>query len=470
LGDYRGLGGMSVKTTREQSGFTIVELLIVIVVIAVLAAIAVVAFNGIQAKAVETSLQSDLRNAATQLGSENTTNGVFPATESAANGGSGLKKSSYTRYQYSYIAGTNAYCLTATATKPGIPAYMVSSDNQAVRKGICPGHIDYASSGSADVQVSTLIGDGIGGAIDGTGSGARIQNPYGIVVDSSGTLYTTETASARIRRVTPTGTATTIAGGSAGYVEGNGTAARFSSPTGIARAANGNLYVSDRGNHRIRRIDTSYNVTTFAGTGVAGYTEGAAASAQFNLNVANDVVFDSQGNLYASDLNNARIRKITTAGVVSSLTSCSDIWSVCNPTGLSVDSQDNIYVANRAYNRIDKVTPSGTVSRLAGGGADGMTSGYQDGSGDQALFNDLSDIAVDGSGNVYVADYANHRIRKVTSSGQVSTIAGTGVQGFSDGAAHTARFNAPYGIAVDPSGTIVYVADWGNQRIRKITL
>ena len=206
---------------------------------------------------------------------------------------------------------------------------------------------------------------------------------------------------------TPIVTVSTLAGSTYGYTDGTGTSAQFNNPIGVAVDGAGNVYVADRYNHRIRKITTSGVVSTLAGSGTSGYADGTGTSAQFS-----------------------------------------------NPTGVAVDGAGNVYVADQVNHRIRKITTSGVVSTLAGSG----TSGYTDGTGTSAQFNYPTGVAVDGAGNVYVADQGNHRIRKITTSGVVSTLAGSGTSGYTDGTGTSAKFSYPTGVAVDGAGN-VYVAD-----------
>lgn len=212
-------------------------------------------------------------------------------------------------------------------------------------------------------------------------------------------------------------------------------------------------------------------VSTFAGNGIAGKTDGPAASAQFDH--PNGIAFDKAGNMYVSDWSNHVIRKINTAGIVSTFAGTgvagyqdgpATSAQFFEPWGLAIDASDNIYVGDAKNNRIRKITPTGIVSTLAGSGG----AGFADGAGAMAMFYYPSAVGVDAAGNVYVGDGNNHRIRKITPSGVVSTLAGTGVSGLADGAVTSASFNVPNCMAVSPSGD-VYVTDVWNHAIRKIS-
>jgi len=307
----------------------------------------------------------------------------------------------------------------------------------------------------------------------GSGDYAQFNAPYGVAVDSFGNVYVGDAANHRIRKITPAGVVSTLAGGlSGGYQDGAGDSARFSVPTGVAVDSSGNVYVADTGNERIRKITPAGVVSTLAG-GVVGYEDGAGDSAKFDTPFG--VAVDSSGNVYVADTDNNRIRKITAStGIVSTLAGDSTSGNndgtgtsarFFSPAGIAVDSLGNVYVSDRGNNSIRKITAStGIVSTLAGDG----TTGNNDGTGTSARFFSPIGIAVDSSENVYVADKYNNSIRKITAStGIVSTLAG-GVLGYQDGPAADAKFKNPNGVAVDSSGN-VYVSDTDSNRIRKIT-
>ncbi len=265
--------------------------------------------------------------------------------------------------------------------------------------------------------------------------------------------------------------------GSAGvsaFANGTGPNAAFNWPAGIAVDSSDNLYVADAGNQLIRKITSGFVVTTFAGqVGVTGSTNGTGTSASFYN--PSEISVDSSGNVYVADTFNNLIRKITPSGVVSTLVGSSGVAgsangtgiaaSFNNPHGVAVDSSGNVYVADTGNNLIRKITSGGVVTTLAGSA--GVT-GSANGTGSAASFNNPYGVSVDISGKVYVADTGNNLIRKITSGGVVSTLAGSGSVGSANGNGSSASFNNPYGVAVDKYGK-VYVADTFNNLIQEIT-
>ncbi|CAL2084730.1 conserved protein of unknown function precursor containing a T9SS type A C-terminal secretion signal [Tenacibaculum sp. 190524A02b] len=319
-------------------------------------------------------------------------------------------------------------------------------------------------------NVTTIAGaPGTTGAIDGNGNDALFDRPIGTAVDASGNLYIADTNNHRIRKITPSGEVSTFAGSTQGFADGTGTAAQFRSPRGIVIDASGNLYIADNNNHRIRKITPAGVVTTLAGS-TQGYTDGTGVAAQFYF--PSGLTIDKSGNLYVADQLNHRIRKVTPTGVVSTFAGSTAGFTNGNgtsaqfnePFSIDIDASGSMYVVDRLNHSIRKITSSGEVSTLAGNG----TGGFADGNGASAQFNSPFDVALDVYGNVYVADFINHRIRKITTTGEVSTVAGTGTVGNTNGAATEATFNFPAGLDVDTYGNI-YVADYYGHAIRKIT-
>src|SRR6267154_894741 len=351
------------------------------------------------------------------------------------------------------------------ATDSAGNVYVADTSNNTIRK-ITPAG-----------AVTTLAGTaGFSGSSDGTGLAARFNLPRGIAADGAGNLYVAELVNNTIRKITPAGVVTTLAGtaGGVGGADGAGAAASFNFPCSVAIDSASNVYVAD-GNHTIRKITPVGVVSTLAGTtGVIGSTDAAGAAASFNSPVG--VATDSAGNVYMADTSNNTIRKITPAGAVTTLAGAAGIGGSSDgtgpaasfnfPQGLATDSAGNVYVADTLNNTIRKITLAGVVSTLAGVvGIPGSTNG----TGTAATFESPRGVAADSAGNVYVADSSNHTIRKITPAGVVSTLAGTaGVLGSADGTGAAASFNLPTGIATDSAGN-VYVADTDNSTIRKIT-
>jgi sugar lactone lactonase YvrE len=297
------------------------------------------------------------------------------------------------------------------------------------------------------------------GGADGTVTDSRFSFPEGVAVDSSGNVFVADTLNGKIRKVTPTGVVSTFAGSNYGFVNGIGTTASFTIPKAIAvDSTNGNVFVADSNNHAIRKITAAGVVSTFAGSGNAGFSNGNGAAASFNFPVG--VAVDSSGNVFVADSNNNAIRKISPAGIVSTFADASA--GLSGPGGVAVDSNGNVYAMGPTT--LLKMSLTGAVSTLAGGGSNGFT----DGIGSAASFGrNTGELAVDGSGNVYLADRDNNAIRKVTQTGAVSTLSGDGTPGYFNGSKTIARFNAPMGVAVDRGGN-VYVADTQNSVIRII--
>jgi sugar lactone lactonase YvrE len=313
---------------------------------------------------------------------------------------------------------------------------------------------------------------------DGVGSAARFSLPNGVATDSAGNVYVADTGT--IRKITPAGVVTTFLGTTGVTVSANRAEVatrfnlpNFSSPNGVAIDSAGNVYVTDA-NNTILKITRAGVVTTLAGTaGIVGSANGTGAAVRFNG--LGGVATDSVGNVYVADINNCTIRKITPAGVVSTLAGKAGVEGFADgtgaaasfdlPRGVATDSAGNIYVADTNSSTIRKITPAGVVTTLAGKAGN---VGSTDGTGAAAEFGIPEGIATDSAGNVYVTDDTNI-IRKITPAGVVTTLAGTaGDGGSADGTGAAASFNHPMGVAIDSAGN-VYVADSDNRTIRKIT-
>ncbi|MDQ3413382.1 MAG: NHL repeat-containing protein [Verrucomicrobiota bacterium] len=323
--------------------------------------------------------------------------------------------------------------------------------------------------------VTTFAGTpGVVGSDDGTGMEALFASPSEIAISPVGTLYVADTGNHLIRKITPAGVVTTLAGtpGVPGSADGTGSAAQFNSPIGIAINGSGPLYVADSDNHTIRKVTTAGVVTTLAGSpGVAGSADGVGAAARFTG--PRGMAVDSTGNVYVADTFNNTIRKITPAGVVTTLAGTAGAAGSADgtgsaarfnrPRGVGIDSDNNLYVADTANNTIRKVTLAGVVTTFAGLAG---VSGAVDGTGSEARFFGPIGIDVGADGNVFVADTVNDTIRKITPAGVVTTLAGLPLTaGSADGAGQYARFASPQGVGVTAGG-VLYISDTGNNTIR----
>ncbi len=329
---------------------------------------------------------------------------------------------------------------------------------------------------TADGIVTTLAGSpGARGIADGPGQDARFNAPGGVAVDAHGNVFVADTDSHTIRRIGPDGVVTTIAGtaGAFGHVDGRGSEARFYTPRGIAVDNQGNLFVADATTYTLRKITADGNVTTLAGLPYnAGTVDGTSGGARFeNLE---GLAIDASGNLYlAQGYNGGTIRKVTAAGVVTTVAGTprnfgvrdgpANLSVLSNPRGVAVDRAGNVFIADTASDTIRELTVDGFVLTLAGSAGN---AGSLDGPSG-AQFNQPAGIAVDANGNVYVADSNNHNLRKIA-AGVVTTLAGGAGAGDNDGPADAARFNGPRGVATDTEGN-VFVTDAGNFALRKIS-
>ena len=319
--------------------------------------------------------------------------------------------------------------------------------------------------------VSTFAGTGAGSSMNGAKAAATFNQPVGITVDASGNVFVAERQGDDIREIS-NGIVTTFSGtGVFGALDGPAATATYDYPIALAFDHAGNLFVVDHDNDKIRKISAGI-VSTFAGSGAAGAMNGPGATATFSAPQGS--VFDASGNLYIPDLMNNEIRMITPAGVVStyagtgvqgSMDGAAASATFNQPSGIAIDTAGNLYVSDTYNNKIRKITPAGIVSTLAGSGA---SSPVTDGAGASATFNHPQSIVVNAGGDLLVSDQYNNLIRKVTAAGIVSTVAGSGAPGSADGLGTAASFNQPTALAADANG-IIYVADFINNKIRAIT-
>lgn len=323
---------------------------------------------------------------------------------------------------------------------------------------------------SLSVTVTTFAGNGTAGYVDGSGTGAQFNNPQSLTIDKLGNVFVSDTYNNYIREINSSGLTSTIAGdGNIGFLNGSAANAEFYAPQGLAFDATSNLYIADFGNNVVRKLTTAGVVSTFIGTGQAGYNDGTNPLFYY-YNNPTGVAFDSKGNLFIADRGNNVIRKVTPAGVSSTFAgtrtagyvdSTGVLASFNKPNALAIDASDNIYVADLGNHAIRKITPAGKVTTLAGGPSHSQLS----------LLNLPAGIAVDKNGNLFITDEAG-RILEYTNANVLYILAGNSDSqpGFTNGTGADALFNLPQGIVVDASGTNIYVADKNNNCIRKITI
>jgi uncharacterized repeat protein (TIGR01451 family) len=326
----------------------------------------------------------------------------------------------------------------------------------------------------AGILTRGFSGDG------GPATSAQLDNPESLALDGAGNLYIADWGNNRVRRVAANGAITTVAGnGTLGYSGDGGPAtSALLEPTAVAADAAGNLYIADKDDSVVRKVSVNGIISTVAGTGVAGYSgdAGQATSAQFHYPLG--IAVDGSGNFYVADTGNNAIRKVAANGIVTTVAGTGvegysgDGGQARNaqldqPVGLKLDAAGNLYIADTVNARVRKVATSGVITTVAGNG----TADY---SGDGGAATSASlyspvDVAADSSGNLYIADYDSNRIRKVTASGIVTTLAGNGNASYSGdgGLATRAQLGQPNGVAVDGSGNL-YIVDTTNNAIRKV--
>lgn len=377
-------------------------------------------------------------------------------------------------------AGTSATTFTSnlTALTPNTKYYLRAYATNTAGVGYGAVITFTTSSDAATIVgvVTTFAGNGTSGYADGSGTGALFNNPASLTVDKNNNLFVSDTYNNMVRGLTSGGAVTTIAGnGVNGLIDAIGTNAEFYAPQGLVTDASGNIYVADVGNNVIRKITPDGTVSTFAGmAGIPGYRNGEANVSYLNSKTDSLCLFrspqglaiDASGNLFVADRGNHVIRKITPAGRVTTIAGAGNHGYVNatdelayfnNPTGLCVDASGNVYVADSGNAAIRKITTGGVVTTIAGG------------PNQTGLLNSPVAITLDAAGNFYIAD-SGGRVLKYTTNNVLYVLAGTlNVSGFVDGSGTVAQFNNPQGIAIDATGNL-FVADQGNNAIRKVVV
>jgi sugar lactone lactonase YvrE len=347
--------------------------------------------------------------------------------------------------------------------------FVADSQNDCIRKINTKGVVTTFAGAEIDAYI-------IDDFIDGKGLEARFNEPTGIALDTAGNVYVADKGNNAIRKISANGMVTTLAGSyQFGISDSSSTVFSFAYPTGIAVSNVGDVYVADKYNHRICKISTLGDITVLAGAidslREGGYKDGICTNSQFRF--PSSVTVDSSGNVYVADWGNDQIRIITNKGEVTTLTGLTEVdygkrvaleERFSYPCGLTIDRLGNLYVLDNEI-RIRKINSTGIVTHIAPPGI----YGYRDGKSKVARFRAPRGLAVDTFGNVFVADVKNHCIRKINKIGEVTTIAGSGKEGYADGIGTDASFNEPTDVTIDQFGNL-YVADSKNNRIRKINM
>ncbi len=332
--------------------------------------------------------------------------------------------------------------------------------------------------------IATIAGTGTAGNLGSGGPAlkAELDGPFGIAFDASGNLYFSDFVNCLVHKVTPAGIITTIAGNGTRGSGGDGgpaTSAVLNHPQGLAFDAAGDLYIADGGGSRIRKVTPAGLISTVAGTGTAGGIGDGGPATKAELRYSGAIAFDAAGNFYIADWGNNRIRMVTPAGIISTVAGNGNMGytgdgglalsaMLNQPQGIAVDAHGNIFVADQGNNVIREFTVGGKIKTVAGNG----TAGYagDGGPATSAELNNPNSVHVDASDNLYIADLVNNVIRKVTANGTITTIAGNGVMNYGGdgGSALKAELNQPADAEIDPDGSLV-ITDFGNSRVRKVT-
>jgi sugar lactone lactonase YvrE len=353
------------------------------------------------------------------------------------------------------------------------------------------GNLYIADTGNQRVRmvsngiINTVAGSGpITPAYQGDGgqaTAAQLANPMGVAVDRAGNIYIADSGNYAIREVSG-GLINTVAGNNACCLfqgdYGPAVKAVLSVPQGVALAGDGSVYISESGVGRVRKVLAGI-ITTKAGTGVLGYSNDGASALIAQLSNVAGLAVDSAGNLYIADYGNSRVRMVTLGGTISTVAGngfpgysgdngLATNAQLSGPSGLAMDSAGNLYIADAGGNRVRVVSSTGFISTLAGSGQAGYSG--DGGSAAAAQLNAPAGVAVDAAGNVYIADTYNNRVRKVAPGGIITTVAGIGVQGSSGdgGLATSASLNLPSGVVVDGSDNL-FISDTGNNRVRRVS-
>ena len=332
--------------------------------------------------------------------------------------------------------------------------------------------------------ITTVTGDGICGH-NGDGSAAThtaLRNPTGTAFDSAGNTYIVDSGHDTIRKISTSGVTSTVAGNGTPGFSGDGggaTSAQLSRPTGIAIDGAGDIYIDDFGNNRIRKVYPNGTIQTVAGNGSYGYNGDGEPATQAELDDPQGIALDASGDLYIAEWYGQRVRKVDTDGAISTVAGTGTLGyngdnqaataaQLATPAAVTVDGAGNLYIADLNNNRVRKVATNGIITTVAGNGTGGFSG--DGGPGAQAELNNPYSVAVDAAGDVYLSDVQNARVRKIRTDGTIVTVAGTGTAGYNgDGQpATSAELNYVVGLAVDGAGNL-YLADTGANRVREVS-
>ena len=366
-----------------------------------------------------------------------------------------------------------AVCMAVVAVLPGLSAVQAAPPAQLVPQ----------SAVTRSSVITSVAGNGIasGSGDGGPAVAATLNTPADLAVDPAGNVYIADAFNHRIRRVAPDGVITTLAGTGAAGADGDGGPAgdaRLRTPLGVALDANGVLYIADTYNHRIRTVSTDGVINTIAGTGEAGFSGDGGPATAAQLAYPTGIAVAADGTVYIADTRNHRVRRLAADGTITTVAGAgtpgfsgdggpATLARLNSPRSVAVDINGKLYIVDRENRRIRLVADDGQISTVAGNGSSGY--GGDRGDATNASLRAPYGVAVDALGNFYIADSFNHRVRKVSSSGAIDTVAGSDLFGFSgDGwPAGQAALHYPLGVAVDIAGNL-YVADSFNHRICKV--
>ncbi|WP_159779712.1 putative Ig domain-containing protein [Flavobacterium sp. 9AF] len=318
--------------------------------------------------------------------------------------------------------------------------------------------------------ITTYAGSGIQGDLNGNSNIAQFNFPTTCIFDSNNNLLVVDRGNHKIKKINSNGDVSTFAGtGTLGSLDGPLNVATFNFPTSVVEDSNGNFFICDQSNHKIRKIDSNGLISTFAGTGVGGFQDGVGNTAKFYY--PDQIAIDNADNIYVADYYNNRIRKITPAGIVSTIAGgaigdADGVGVLAKfkwPTGVCLDALGNIIVTDYGNHKIKKIETNGQVTTIAGSGL-----GDINGAALVAKFKNPTITALDNLGNIFVSDFGNHKIKKIDAFGNVTTFCGNGIVGNNDNELLLSTFNEPSAITFNQNGEM-FIIDYANHKIRKTT-